>query len=236
MPFYSAEQTERSRRVLDEVLTAVPDAVLIGGWGTWVRIGGEMSHDIDIIVAASNLDTLSDVVGDVSTSTHVGGRKYRGERDGIHVDVYVTFQSRLGAALQLRVEHLIESTEVIDGYKVLTVEAHVATKMAALLDRPDTQPGEKDRHELIELYRRCDPDPKLVFSQIEEASHQSATEVTAHLANAMAFLSEYRPTSFGTGLTKYERRALRSYAIPELPELRVELPEPEVGPGLELGF
>lgn len=49
-PFSSSEQTELSRAVLDEVLTAVPDAILIGGWSTWVRTGGPTSHDIDLIL------------------------------------------------------------------------------------------------------------------------------------------------------------------------------------------
>jgi hypothetical protein len=48
-PFYSSEQTELSRAVLGEVVGAVPEAILIGGWGTWVRTGGPMSHDVDLI-------------------------------------------------------------------------------------------------------------------------------------------------------------------------------------------
>jgi hypothetical protein len=48
--FYPPEFTERSRSVLGRVHEAVPDAVLIGGWGSWVRTGGPMSHDIDVIV------------------------------------------------------------------------------------------------------------------------------------------------------------------------------------------
>lgn len=44
--FYSSEQTERSRAVLDEVTATVPEAVLIGGWGSWVRTKGPTSHDM----------------------------------------------------------------------------------------------------------------------------------------------------------------------------------------------
>ncbi len=32
-PFYSSEQAEQSKAVLDALLAAVPDAILIGGWG-----------------------------------------------------------------------------------------------------------------------------------------------------------------------------------------------------------
>ena len=58
-PFYSSEQTEQSRAVLDEVLAAVPEAILIGGWGTWVRTGGPMSHDIDLIVDRGQLAEIA---------------------------------------------------------------------------------------------------------------------------------------------------------------------------------
>jgi hypothetical protein len=39
-PSYSSEQTEASKAVLDDLIAAVPDAILIGGWGTWARWEG----------------------------------------------------------------------------------------------------------------------------------------------------------------------------------------------------
>ena len=57
-PSYSSEQTEFSRSVLDEVLAAVPGAVLIGGWGSWVRTGEPISHDIGLIVSHRDLALL----------------------------------------------------------------------------------------------------------------------------------------------------------------------------------
>lgn len=49
------------------------------------------------------------------------------------------------------VEVPIDQTETIDHARVLTAEALFVAKMAALLDRPDTLPGEKDRREMWEL-------------------------------------------------------------------------------------
>jgi hypothetical protein len=135
MPYYSSDQTERSQGVLRQLVDVVPEAVLIGGWGTWVRLHGEMSHDIDLIVEHAELATLRSQIGDFSSSTHVGGQKYRGDFNNIHVDLYVPHQSRLGGKLKLRVEDLGRYRESVDGFSVLSVEAHMATKMAALLDR-----------------------------------------------------------------------------------------------------
>ena len=39
-PFYSSEQAELSEAVLDDLFAAVPGVILIGGWGTWARVGG----------------------------------------------------------------------------------------------------------------------------------------------------------------------------------------------------
>jgi hypothetical protein len=150
-PFYSSEQTELSRAVLGEVVGAVPQAILIGGWGTWVRTGGAMSHDVDLIVSRPELAVLETMVDDLSESHHLAGTKWRATWRSIHLDLYAPYQSRLGANLQLRVEQLLPHVETVNGYRVLTTPAHTATKIAALLDRPDSLPGRKDRYEILRL-------------------------------------------------------------------------------------
>lgn len=88
-PFYSFKQTAQSRAVLDEVLDAVPEAILIGGWGTWVRTGGPMSHDIDLILDRGQLAVLEGMVDDLSESRHLAGTKWRATWRSIHLDLYV---------------------------------------------------------------------------------------------------------------------------------------------------
>lgn len=122
-PFYPPELTERSRTVLHAVCDAVPGAILIGGWGTWVRIGGAMSHDIDLIVTHDQLGAVANLGTDTSESHHVGGQKWRTLVAGIHVDLYVPYQSRLGQALRLRVEDLAAHSEGLDRWTVLTLPA-----------------------------------------------------------------------------------------------------------------
>ncbi len=127
-----------------------PDAVLIGGWASYLRARVAKSHDIDIIVDHVTLGKLS-AKFQLAPSRDIGGQKFAFEIDGVGVDVYPVYQSKLGRRLQIPVEVLIDYTEKIDRTRVLTAEAQFVAKMAALLDRPDTLPGDKDRREMWEL-------------------------------------------------------------------------------------
>ncbi len=187
-PFYSSEQTAQSRAVLDEVLGAVPEAILIGGWGTWVRTGGPMSHDpIDLILDRGQLAELEGIVDDLSESRHLAGTKWRATWRSIHLDLYVPHQSRLGANLQLRTERLAVHQERHDRYHVLTVPAHLATKLAALLDRPDSLPGCKDRIEILALL--ADSSTVTTPRIIADASTRTADQQRVLLGKAFEFLA-----------------------------------------------
>jgi len=198
--FYSTEQTASSRRVLDELLGVVPQAVLIGGWASWVRTGGPMSHDIDLIVSHGELAIVDHLTGDVSLSTHIGHKKWRASYNNIHVDLYVPYESRLGRHLALRVEDLVSQVEIVDGYHVLTTAAHIATKWAALLDRPDSLPGEKDRFELRHLLAM--PGAHLARDLIITASERSETQTLELIGRGFDYLREER------GITKQQRMAI----------------------------
>lgn len=138
--------------VMRRFVREFPDAVLIGGWASYLRARVAKSHDIDIIVDHATLAKLG-AKFQLSPSRHISGQKFAIEVEGVGVDVYPVYQSKLGRRLQIPVEVLINHTEQIDRTRVLTAEAQFVAKMAALLDRPDTLPGEKDRHEMWELIR-----------------------------------------------------------------------------------
>jgi hypothetical protein len=232
-PFYSSEQTELSRSVLDEVLAAVPEAVLIGGWGSWVRTGGPMSHDIDLIVSHQDLALLGTKAADISASHHLAGTKWRGTWRSIHLDLYVPYQSRLGANLQLRVEQLQAQAEMLKGYRVLSAPAHAATKIAALLDRPDSLPGRKDRHEILQLLE--DPTTASAPTVIALASARSPSQIGTLLKRAFEFLAGE------PGIGPRDRSRLRQIetewqrtlaAAVERGLIREQAPSPERGFGL----
>jgi hypothetical protein len=154
-----------------------PDAIVLGGWGTYLRTGVAKSHDIDVIVDHVTLMHLQ-AKYELSPSRHISGRKFEIKVEGVGVDVYPVYQSRLGRRLQLPVEVLIDHTEKIDGTRVLTAEAQFVAKMAALLDRPDTLPGEKDRREMWELIKSGRGlDFKAVAGILKRAAWQSARQI-----------------------------------------------------------
>lgn len=98
--------------VLDFLGHELEPSILIGGWATVRRVGGEISHDIDLIIGSHEVrQKIEATLSGLSKSNHLQGTKWRGEFDGIHVDVYIPHQSQLGGKLRLRVEELAKHTE-----------------------------------------------------------------------------------------------------------------------------
>ena len=177
---YAAEDTERSWGIYTEIHQIYPDAIVIGGWGSWLHNKAAKSHDIDVIVSPQDLSTMREVF-ELTESHHLGSPKWRGTYDGIHLDVYVCYQSRLGQVLKLPVEHLVQHRQQIDGFPTLNKEALLVAKSAARLDRPDTQPGLKDAEDMtIMLLEATDPWDFGLVRQIAECS-QSIEPTGANL-------------------------------------------------------
>lgn len=213
-PYYSSEQTSQSRDVLDTVTRLIPDAILIGGWGTWYRTHGPMSHDIDLIVSYQDLNTIRANSQDFSESTHLAGTKWRATTQDIHLDLYVPYRSRLGANLQLRVEDLTRHVDIVAGQRLLTIPAHLATKFAALLDRPHSMPGEKDRHEILELLN--EPNAHDAPTVIAAATTRTLSQTRSLITQAFGFLSQH------DGLPRRAREHLTSTAKQWLASLPAE--------------
>jgi hypothetical protein len=201
--FYPREYTDTSRAVLERFLADFPSAVLIGGWASWRRIGALQSHDIDVIVGRELLGPIGERYGPVTASTHIAGGKWRADHDRVHFDIYVPYASRLGQKLRLRVEHLLPYAEDVDGWRLLTVPAHIATKLAALLDRPESEPGEKDRLEILGLLG-LGVDPHQI-AQVLLAAEASSSETSALAREAFELMQDLE-------LDRTQRRRLREMA------------------------
>lgn len=140
--------------VLDYLGHELEPSILIGGWATHFRVGGDISHDIDLIIGSNEVrEKVHASVDRVSASTHLGGTKWRGDVEGVHIDVYLPHESELGGKLRLKVEVLAQHTDDLGHgkWRLLTIEAHTISKFAALLDRPDTEKGFKDAREIASL-------------------------------------------------------------------------------------
>lgn len=164
--------------VLRAFLTEFPDAVLLGGWASYFRTQADKSHDIDVIVDHVTLSLLASRY-DLVSSSHIGGRKYQMELQGVEVDIYPVYQSRLGQRLRMPVEVLAAYAEPVHGYKVLSPEAQFVAKMAALLDRPDSLPGDKDRREMWKLATLPEGlDLDKVAEILSRSAHSHAQQLT----------------------------------------------------------
>lgn len=157
MPEIPLDDQGRIHELIDHLGHDLDPSILIGGWATYELVGGEISKDIDLIIFSDEVRAKIEArVSDLSKSHHQQGLKWRGIVDGIHIDIYLPYESQLGKKLRLRVEVLARHTEpgFHKGWKLLTIEAHTITKMAALLDRPESEKGTKDAGELLRLIKR----------------------------------------------------------------------------------
>ncbi len=136
--------------VLRAFVAEFPGAVLLGGWASYLRTMADKSHDIDVIVDHVTLSALASRY-ELKPSSHIEGKKYQMELQGVEIDIYPVYQSKLGQRLRMPVEVLAAYAESLSGFKVLSAEAQFVAKMAALLDRPDSLPGDKDRREMWRL-------------------------------------------------------------------------------------
>lgn len=199
-----------------------PDAVLFGGWATYLRTGVAKSHDIDVIVDHPTLDKVR-TKHQLSESRHVGGRKFEVKLEGVALDVYPVFESRLGQRLQLPVETLLPLSEKINGVRVLSTEGQFATKMAALLDRPDSLPGDKDRREMWALLR---DKPELDFATVGRLLDRAGwkPQERVELLTATFDLLEETP-----GLSKSNRSVIRNLRPRALESVRQQSKDLEPG-------
>jgi hypothetical protein len=188
--------------VLDYLGHGLEPSILIGDWATYFRVGGDISHDIDLIIGSPEVrERVRTIVDGLSDSHHLQGRKWRGEVEGVHVDIYLPHESELGAALQLRVEVLASHTEDLGHgkWRLLTKEAHTVSKFAALLDRPDTEKGFKDAREIARMLD-LGVDPEVACGILVEATATPHSELRALVSQVF----ELMPPR--AGLNKEQRR------------------------------
>lgn len=176
--------------VLDYLGNELDPSILIGGWATFFRVGGDISYDIDLIVSNEVRQKVPDAVGKFSESRHLAGRKWRGEVDGVHIDVYLPYESQLGVKLRLRAEKLAAHTADLGHkkWRLLTIEAHTVSKLAALLDRPDSEKGFKDAREIIRLLEKG-VDAKLACGVLADATAGPLEDLPGHVATVFELLN-----------------------------------------------
>jgi hypothetical protein len=187
------------RALVDHLGYDLEPSILIGGWATYLRVGGPMSHDIDLIIGDDSVrQKLQDRLDDLSRSNHLQGEKWSGEVDGVHLDIYIPHKSKLGARLRLRVEvlarHVEPAEDLQQRWLLLTIEAHIVSKMAALLDRHATVKGAKDANELLALIG-VGVDAQKAVGILMDATAGPIDDVPAHIGDAFDLIAQRADTN-----------------------------------------
>lgn len=174
------------RALVDRLGHDLEPSILIGGWATFVRVGGEISLDIDLITSQQSRHKLEQLMTDLSPSNNHQGRKLRATIDDVHLDIYLPYESQLGGKLRLKVEVLAEYPDELtfEKWTLLRLEAHIATKMAALLDRHFSEKGQKDAREILALLKLEGVDPAVAAEILHRASTVSIQDLPTMIGEA----------------------------------------------------
>ncbi len=185
------EVEESLRLVLDYLGDELDPSILIGGWATHLRVGGEISYDIDFIVTTDARHRLFNVVPGVTDNNVHQGRKFSGELEGVHLDIYVPHESQLGMRLRLKVEVLAKyvDRDIAPPWLLLTIEAHAMTKLAALLDRSHSEKGAKDARELLALLKEG-IDPATALRILAEATDGERHRIPEYVREMFRLITE----------------------------------------------
>jgi len=185
------------RALVDRLGYDLEPSILIGGWATFVRVGGEISLDIDLIPSQESRHKLELILTDLSPSNNHQGRKLRATIDDVHLDIYLPYESQLGGKLRLKVEVLAEYPDELsfEKWTLLRLEAHIATKMAALLDRHFSEKGQKDAREILALLKLDGVDPAVAAEVLHRASTVDIQELPALIGEAFDLISAVVPLS-----------------------------------------
>jgi hypothetical protein len=185
------------RSVVDRLGADLEPSILIGGWATFVRVGGEISLDIDLVTSQLSRHKLEQIVTDLSPSNNHQGRKLRATFDDVHLDIYLPFESQLGSKLRLKVEVLAEYPDELsfEKWTLLRLEAHIATKMAALLDRHSSEKGQKDAREILALLKLEGVDPVIAAEVLDRASTLDIENLPTMIGEAFDLIGAILPLS-----------------------------------------
>lgn len=215
MTILGADDEGRLRALLDSLGYDLEPSILIGGWAANARVGGEISHDIDLIITDQSL------------------RQRLPER--LTVDAYFPYESKLGTKLLLDVGALtryVDPDLKVEGWLMLTLDAHIATKIAALLDRHATEKGRKDARELVALID-SGATAEGVIEVLLSSTGGPIDDIPGHMRTTFDLLPKL------AGLNQKDRRRYASLAREWVEEAELQLRRnsdaPATGPTLGSG-
>ena len=142
--FWPELLTKASWEKLQGLKKEIKDLVVIGGWAVYLWTGMHKSKDIDIIVDFKTLEALKHAY-DLGKNPQL--RKYEIKLEKFDIDIYVPYFSKFS----IPTEEIMQSTEIVQGFKVPIPEVLIILKQSAEIDRKNSIKGEKDAIDIITL-------------------------------------------------------------------------------------
>jgi|SRR3989344_7222217 len=142
--------TEKSWNVLQKIKKEF-DFILIGGWAVYFYTKALKSKDIDMII---DFETLNQLRKNHSVEKNDNLKKYQIIIDEIDIDIYVKNYSKL----TLPIEEIEKHTSLIEGFKLVKLEVLLILKQTAEINRGNSEKGQKDKIDIINLLINSDID------------------------------------------------------------------------------
>ncbi len=162
MDFWNSMLTEKSWKILQELKTKKFKFVLIGGWAAYFLGKMHKSKDIDIVLA--DIKEIDYLKQNFELKKNDKLRKYEINIDGIDVDIYVPYFSKLA----IPAEDLPEYVTKIENFDVVIPEVLLILKQGAEIDRMHSVKGQKDRLDIMALLLFSGIDFKKYYELIEK--------------------------------------------------------------------
>jgi hypothetical protein len=110
--------------------------ILIGGWAVYFLTKSLKSKDIDLIVDFEELEKMKLELKIGKTEFL---RKYECEIEGVSIDIYVPFYSKL----VIPPEEIKKNTMLVEGFRIPLPEILLILKQQAEMERKDTIKGQR---------------------------------------------------------------------------------------------
>jgi len=143
MEFWNDIATDNSWKVLLQLRKRFK-FTLIGGWAVYLLTKALKSKDIDMIV---DFETLGWLKEEYVMNKNENLKKYEIKIEGVSVDVYVPYYSKL----VIPVENILKRTIIVEGFFIPETEVLLILKQGAELNRKDSVKGQKDRIDILNL-------------------------------------------------------------------------------------
>lgn len=195
-------------RGLNELREWFPDLVLIGGVAVWLqgkRLEDqsflEVSHDADFLLSLEDYADLRDLE-EVTPNRRLG--KHQVIKNDVDFDIYVEHQNDLAVPYA----DALKDSELIDGYRVLSLHHLLALKLDAGIDRAGAK-AEKDLRDVQRIL--------ILADRASDFGDRFAPYLTekrkAYLSKAVARTDSFRKICHGNhaDAAKYADVAARTF-------------------------